>query len=530
MPFDAKSDTRATAIDPADVLPFGDVSADGWDTITLTSFFGALNLGAGDTYRFGRTVDPSKTPATITGVLAYLDSEMAPGPPANGDPISTVTDAVGGHVFSGSGGGRPTYDTTNTADGRPTWNCTSGTAFDADAAILDLTADWCAHAVIAFTAVGNDSLVFGLNNNGLSSNYQGLTVWAYSGNAYRVVVNAAGDTNLYSRDNPRVGEWHILRVRRRAGNLELFVNGRKLKLPPGTASVPSPNPTLNGGAVFRLGNALSNLGFGTSFRFAALVLGSNLCGDTQQQQVEDYLGQRYGIPVNRALTLDPQAGGTSLMATAVITDNPSTTSPLLVGNTSVTPDDPAALSVYGNFAARARGGGHALVNEWNSGKNTVWVQNLAPGGYSAVMFADHTGSEHGAIGYGNSGSGSVYTGFTFLDALNAPIRVVTNATIGGTNGSWPRLEFDLSGNTKIYRPSGAGTTVDFQTDLHGNVALGGGSIATAATDGFLYLPTCAGTPTGTPTAYAGRVPIVFDTTAHKLWIYDSGSWRGVVLS
>lgn len=62
-------------------------------------------------------------------------------------------------------------------------------------------------------------------------------------------------------------------------------------------------------------------------------------------------------------------------------------------------------------------------------------------------------------------------------------------------------------------------------DGPGNIVPGSGALATTATDGFLYIPTCAGTPTGVPTAYSGRVPIVFDTTNNKLYIYDGG-WLG----
>lgn len=72
--------------------------------------------------------------------------------------------------------------------------------------------------------------------------------------------------------------------------------------------------------------------------------------------------------------------------------------------------------------------------------------------------------------------------------------------------------------------SGAGgATSRLSVDLPGNVVLGSAAIATNATDGFLYIPSCAGTPTGTPTAFTGRVPIVFDTSANVLWAYD-GSW------
>ena len=60
----------------------------------------------------------------------------------------------------------------------------------------------------------------------------------------------------------------------------------------------------------------------------------------------------------------------------------------------------------------------------------------------------------------------------------------------------------------------------------GNVVAGGSvALATTATDGFLYVPTCAGTPTGTPTAITGMAPIVVNTTNNKLYFYSGGAWR-----
>lgn len=62
--------------------------------------------------------------------------------------------------------------------------------------------------------------------------------------------------------------------------------------------------------------------------------------------------------------------------------------------------------------------------------------------------------------------------------------------------------------------------------LSKNVVVGEGAVSTSATDGFFYLGTTAGAPTGTPTSYTGRVPAVYDTTNQRLCIY-SGSWRCV---
>jgi hypothetical protein len=63
-------------------------------------------------------------------------------------------------------------------------------------------------------------------------------------------------------------------------------------------------------------------------------------------------------------------------------------------------------------------------------------------------------------------------------------------------------------------------------DSSGNIIAGASAaLATNATNGFLYVPTCAGTPTGTPTAVTGMAPIVVNTTNNKLYFYSGGAWR-----
>lgn len=60
--------------------------------------------------------------------------------------------------------------------------------------------------------------------------------------------------------------------------------------------------------------------------------------------------------------------------------------------------------------------------------------------------------------------------------------------------------------------------------VNGDVRQGTGSaIATTATDGFLLIATCAGAPTGVPSnAGAGQIPVVFDKTNNRLYVYDGG--------
>ncbi len=75
-------------------------------------------------------------------------------------------------------------------------------------------------------------------------------------------------------------------------------------------------------------------------------------------------------------------------------------------------------------------------------------------------------------------------------------------------------------------PSGSTTFVEaMRIDNQRNMVIGTGTIASAATDGFVYLPATNGTPTGTPTTYAGHSPMVVDSTNNRLYFYSSGAWR-----
>lgn len=65
-------------------------------------------------------------------------------------------------------------------------------------------------------------------------------------------------------------------------------------------------------------------------------------------------------------------------------------------------------------------------------------------------------------------------------------------------------------------------------DTAGNVRLGL-AVATSATDGFPYIPANAGAPSGTPTAKSGFVPIYYDTTNNRIYIYN-GAWKYAALT
>jgi len=79
-------------------------------------------------------------------------------------------------------------------------------------------------------------------------------------------------------------------------------------------------------------------------------------------------------------------------------------------------------------------------------------------------------------------------------------------------------------------PFGGSFTTYFTMTSGGSTIIGSWvALANAATSGFLYLPTVAGTPTGVPTAVTGKVAVVYDTTANKLWVYN-GAWKSAAFT
>lgn len=57
--------------------------------------------------------------------------------------------------------------------------------------------------------------------------------------------------------------------------------------------------------------------------------------------------------------------------------------------------------------------------------------------------------------------------------------------------------------------------------------LGQPSLATTATTGFLYIPTCAGVPTGMPEVQPGMMPLVANSLTGVVYRHDGVSWAAV---
>jgi hypothetical protein len=66
-------------------------------------------------------------------------------------------------------------------------------------------------------------------------------------------------------------------------------------------------------------------------------------------------------------------------------------------------------------------------------------------------------------------------------------------------------------------------------DSSTNFSVGSAVIATTATTGFLYIPSCAGPPTGVPVVpYTGAIAMVFDSTNNQLYLRDGANWLKTV--
>ncbi len=229
-------------------------------------------------------------------------------------------------------------------------------------------------------------------------------------------------------------------------------------------------------------------------------------------------------------------------------------------------DGAGALLSTGSYNTAV--GGTALANCQTTDYNTAV-------GYQALV--NTTSGANTAIGFGagavnTSGTGNLFLGLNAGDgtANNASNRMVAGSdavplndiwfgkgesnaaatayTIHGTRGAGAdkvgggvilaggeSTGSGVGGSVKIQTAPAGGSSSTLNTlvdrltaDQLGNVVLGSAAIATNATDGFLYMVTCAGTPTGAPTGFTGRCAFVYDTSANKIWVYN-GSWRGIVV-
>jgi len=135
--------------------------------------------------------------------------------------------------------------------------------------------------------------------------------------------------------------------------------------------------------------------------------------------------------------------------------------------------------------------------------------------------------------------------FTSADTITSAINVDFNGSpIQGTNatltnsyvarmtpsaaahhGLW--IEHVSSATGDLLRLGINGTNIVRYAAASGpkiNSVFSNAALATNSADGFIYYPSTAGTPTGTPTSFTGTVPTVVDTTNSRFYGFISGAW------
>jgi hypothetical protein len=181
-----------------------------------------------------------------------------------------------------------------------------------------------------------------------------------------------------------------------------------------------------------------------------------------------------------------------------------------------------AFEIVGGSALSAVGGADYTLNAYY---NAGWL-------YRGTGLATRYEQNSGQHRWYTAISGTAGNSLTFTQAMT--LTSGGDLAIGATSTSGYRLFVSgnvylagtshfIDANTITFRSAAAVERVKIPSA--GGLVIGPAAIATTATDGFLYVPTCAGTPTGTPTTQTGTAPIVIDTTNHKLYFYSGGTWR-----
>jgi hypothetical protein len=242
---------------------------------------------------------------------------------------------------------------------------------------------------------------------------------------------------------------------------------------------------------------VANLTAGRSVAASALVVSAN-SADTLVRFTQTGAGNALLVEdsANPDATPFVVTAAGKLIVGATTLQNPRTgrTAVVEVNSVNVTTEDGLALTKWANTITA-----NAVVISRSRGQ-TVGTQ--------VIVNNNDIISE--VISQGSDGT-------NFIPA--ASISAVVDGT-PGTNDMPGRLVFSTTAD------GASSPTERMRITSAGNVVAGGSAaLATTATNGFLYVPTCAGLPTGTPTTITGMAPIVVDTTNNKLYFYSSGVWR-----
>jgi hypothetical protein len=177
-----------------------------------------------------------------------------------------------------------------------------------------------------------------------------------------------------------------------------------------------------------------------------------------------------------------------------------------------------------------------IITNGNPVVNTLFA--FKPQMEMAIAGSGYNFARHGWGGacsdYFCTSAGTSFNSFTALSAGNN-IGVIYFAGADGTDWSEAAsvaVQVDGAVSAGIvpgrfaFRTTAA-ELLRYTIHSNGDLVPGSAALATGATGGHMFIPTCAGTPTGVPTVHTGRVALQYDTTNNKLYIYN-GAWKATV--
>jgi hypothetical protein len=173
------------------------------------------------------------------------------------------------------------------------------------------------------------------------------------------------------------------------------------------------------------------------------------------------------------------------------------------------------IAVTGSAQITAGGGNVAI------GPSGIAVGN-SPTGANNIDIYNQVGVRIGRLyGAGTAGNGDITLTADYNGAGFTSVGIYGyDACSIGVNG----ITIGLNAPTGILYDTGTDSLP--HVFMPSSVVIGTSAIPTSAVDGFIYLPTCAGKPTGVPTTQTGTIPRVWDSTNKIMWQYDGG-WKAL---
>lgn len=176
-----------------------------------------------------------------------------------------------------------------------------------------------------------------------------------------------------------------------------------------------------------------------------------------------------------------------------------------------------------------RGGGWAVGAEWNRANGFTVNARLDWTGCSGHSTANASTTITGTgtnflVDFGLFDSvalSSAPTVFGLITAITDDNTMTVDTALGdGSSQTFVRRQAP-------FRTTDRNRVTCGYVDANGNNAVGKASLATNATDGFIYIPSCAGAPTGVPSTRTGYAPLVIDSTNNKLYYRSGGAWKAI---